>query len=158
MTGHDYSNEIAQYLSTFFAARGLSVFREVDIGRSVLGSVRRVDVLAVLDKRALAIECKYQNVSGSAEEKIVHAIEDIEKIPMPAVLCYAGKGFSRGILARLEASQAAVHARPLYCDAWELDCVLAMAFGWWDLVTKKKEQVKFNFIGGQHEIDGRETD
>ena len=44
MTGPQYANLIASYLSRRFGPRGLKVYREVQIGKSIIGKDRCVDV------------------------------------------------------------------------------------------------------------------
>jgi len=37
VTGTDYANLIASYLAKRFGARGLKVYREVQVGKSIIG-------------------------------------------------------------------------------------------------------------------------
>ena len=72
MKGNEYSDWIAEYIVSNFGERGISVYREVSIGKSIIGKNRRVDVLIVDEKnnKAIAIECKYQATTGTVDEKI----------------------------------------------------------------------------------------
>lgn len=89
---------------------GLSVRRQVPVGRRIWGPRRYIDVL-VTDptlRRSLGIECKYQKVSGTAEEKIPATIQDIAAWPMAGIVCFTGPGFSDHLRSFMLASGKAV--------------------------------------------------
>jgi hypothetical protein len=140
MTGKQYADSIATYLVRSFGARGLRVYREVPLGKSIIAKARKVDIFAVTETNdAVALECKYQDSPGTVDEKIPYALDDLEGLPIPGCIVYAGGGFSPGILHMLEASQRAARCLP---DAftWELDHFLAMSFRWWDLVVRTRSE------------------
>jgi hypothetical protein len=61
VTGKEYADLVGRYIAQNFGARGARVYREVQIGKSIIGKNRRVD-LFVVDKasdRAVAIECNH---------------------------------------------------------------------------------------------------
>ena len=89
---------------------GLAVRRQVPVARRIWGPRRHIDVL-VTDtalRRSLGIECKYQRVSGTAEEKIPATIQDIGAWPMAGIVCFAGPGFSDHLRSFMIASGRAV--------------------------------------------------
>ena len=104
------------------------------------------------EKRAIALECKYQDVSGTADEKIPYTLQDLAALRMPSALAYAGVGFSEGVLHLLQASELAAFCLPdetlkplprragesIDSGTWQLDHVLAMAFEWWDVILAGK--------------------
>ena len=146
MTGREYSLLVAHYLLANFAHRGIEVFAEVTVGKSIIGKQRRVD-LFVLDRtanRALSIECKYQGTHGTTDEKIPYTLQDIAAMRMAACLVYAGDGWSPGVRHLLEGAEAAAYCLPEPADlaqsraTQELDHVLAQCFGWWDILIGKK--------------------
>jgi hypothetical protein len=149
MTGAEYANLVASYLSKRFASRGLKVYREVRIGKTIIGKDRCVDVFCVSDegKRAFAIECKFQDSQGTVDEKIPYALDDMRALPMAGCVAYAGQGFSTGVLHMLAASPHAAYCMPLTdqsmttTDTRELDHMLAVHFGWWDVLVEKKKPV-----------------
>ena len=49
MTGGNYANLVASYVSQRFGARGLKVYREINVGKSIIGKNRRIDVFCVCD-------------------------------------------------------------------------------------------------------------
>jgi hypothetical protein len=149
-TGNAYRDLIAGYIHHNFAGHGLVVYREVALGKTVIGKDRQIDVFVIRseDRKALAIECKYQDVQGSVDEKIPYALQDLEALWVPGCLVYAGKGWSRGVVHSLEASRLAVHCLPDRSTlsrtraTRELDHVLAATFGFWELVLPATKRYK----------------
>jgi hypothetical protein len=149
VTGGDYANLVALYLARRFGARGLRVYREVRVGKSIIGKNRCVDVFCVSDPdgNAFAIECKFQDSPGTVDEKIPYALDDLEALPMAGCIAYAGKGFSEGVLHMLGAAPRAAYCFPAdgqiesSPETRELDHMLATHFGWWDVLTAGKKPV-----------------
>ena len=81
MQAHDYRDLIAGYVETNFGEKGLIVYTEVSLGKTIIGKNRKLDILVLrkTDQRSLALECKYQRVSGTADEKIPYALQDLER-------------------------------------------------------------------------------
>ena len=145
MRGNEYRDLVARYLVAAYDERGLEVYDEVTVGTSILGKPRRTDLLVLhrASGRALALECKYQDSSGTVDEKIPYALEDLRVMGMPVCLTYAGSGFSPGILHMLAASPLAAYCLPTEAltpgrETRELDIALAMSFGWWDIIINGK--------------------
>ena len=143
MTGKEYSDLIAAYITVAFGSRGVQVYREISVGKSIIGKNRKVDLL-VLDRGqnlAYAIECKYQESHGTVDEKIPYTLDDIRALQMPGCISYAGPGFSSGVVHMLEASELAAYCLPEPEElastrhTRELDHLLAMHFHWWDVVV-----------------------
>lgn len=149
MTGADYANLVAFYLSKRFGPRGLAVYREIRVGKSIIGKNRCIDVFCVreADSRAFAVECKYQDSPGTVDEKIPYALDDLDALPMAGCIAYAGRGFSDGVLHMLNASPRAAYCLPLSgqvdstSDTRELDHLIAAHFGWWDVILGAKRPV-----------------
>jgi hypothetical protein len=151
VTGHEYRKRIATYIVSAYWDRGIQVFEEVNLGTSIIGKQRRVDlfILQPQERKAFALECKYQDVSGTADEKIPYTLQDLEALRMPAAVAYAGVGFSEGVLHLLQSSELAAYCMPddtlkplgrragesIDSGTWQLDHILAMAFGWWDVIV-----------------------
>jgi hypothetical protein len=145
LSGNEFAELVAAYLAKNYGPRGLVVYREVHLGKSIIGKNRRVDILALHpeSERAMAIECKYQAVAGTADEKIPYTLEDLAALHIPAFAVYAGEGFSRGVLHLLQASRLAAYCLPGPAlapgpETLELDHLVATTFGWWGLVLKSK--------------------
>ena len=83
---------------------------EVSVGRRIWGAKRRIDVVLKHPETrvSLGIECKFQGVKGSAEEKIPATIEDIRAWPIRGIVVYAGEGFSSNIESYLLSTGMAV--------------------------------------------------
>jgi hypothetical protein len=84
VTGKEYADLVAAYVSRRFAERGLKVYREIRVGKSIIGKNRRADVFCVCEpvKAAFAIECKFQESEGTVDEKIPYALDDLAALPM----------------------------------------------------------------------------
>lgn len=148
MTGNEYADLVASYLVVNFETRGLEVYRELKLGKTIIGKNRRLD-LFLWDRRsdtALALECKYQDSSGTVDEKLIYALADLDAVPIKSGLVYAGSGFSQGIMNMLEAAPKAMYCLPhgeelnRTNDTLELDQMLAFTFGWWDLIVGAKRK------------------
>jgi hypothetical protein len=154
--GNEYKLLVGRYIKSAYAQRGLEIYDEVTVGTSILGKPRRIDLLVLepATKKALAIECKYQDSFGTVDEKIPYALDDLAALRLPSVIVYAGSGFSAGVLHLLKASSLAAYClpddtmlpmlRPRTSDAihegtWQLDHVLAQTFGWWDVILGDKK-------------------
>jgi hypothetical protein len=150
MTGNDYRDLIASYIHHNYAPHGLVVYIEISLGKTVIGKDRYIDVFVVRpdDRKAVAIECKYQDSLGTVDEKIPYALLDLEALWVPGCLVYAGKGWSRGVLHSLEASRLAAYCLPDGATlargklTRELDHMLAAIFGLWELVLPANKQFR----------------
>ena len=149
MTGAEYANLVASYISKRFASRTLKVYREIRVGKTIIGKNRCIDIFCVSDdtQKAFAIECKFQDSQGTVDEKIPYALDDLRALPMAGCIAYAGQGFSDGVLHMLAASRHAAYCLPTIgqtettAETKELDHVLAVHFGWWDVLIEKKKPV-----------------
>ena len=149
MTGTEYANLIGAYVSKRFGPRTLKVYREIKVGKTIIGKNRCIDIFCVSDdtQKAFAIECKFQDSQGTVDEKISYALDDLRALPMAGCIAYAGQGFSDGVLHMLAASRHAAYCLPTIgqtettAETKELDHVLAVHFGWWDVLIEKKQPV-----------------
>jgi hypothetical protein len=149
MTGAEYANLVGGYISKRFGPRGVKVYREIRVGKTIIGKNRRIDILCVNEggNTAFAIECKFQDSQGTVDEKIPYALDDLRALPMSACIAYAGQGFSDGVLHMLSASRDAAYCLPTpglaetSADTWELDHLLAVHFGWWDVLVEKSKPI-----------------
>jgi hypothetical protein len=96
-------------------ALGLEAHTEFKMGRRIWGAERRIDIVLTnpADGKRIGIECKYQGVQGSAEEKIPSTIQDMDAWPIRGVVAFAGDGLSTNMKAFLLASGKAVHLSDL---------------------------------------------
>lgn len=156
MTGGEYANLVASYVARRFAARMLRVYREIRIGKTIIGKNRCVDIFCVSgdSQKAFAIECKYQDSLGTVDEKIPYALDDLRALPMAGCIAYAGQGFSAGVLHMLAASKDAAYCLPepgqsvATVETRELDHVLAVYFGWWDVLVEHRRPIQADLLSG----------
>jgi hypothetical protein len=78
---------------------GLEATEQVRVARRIWGAVRRIDVVLThpQTRKTLGIECKYQAVTGTAEEKIPSVINDIGAWPIPGLVVFDGEGFTENM-------------------------------------------------------------
>ena len=99
-------------------ALGLEAETQVALGQRIWGRDRRIDV--VLTRRdtgvMLGVECKFQRVSGSTEEKILATISDIGAWPIRGLVVVHGDGFSPDFKAFVRSSGKAIEFAEL--DTW----------------------------------------
>ncbi len=103
---------------------GLEVRSEARVGRRIWGAQRRIDVVMTHPKTRmrLGVECKYQGVTGTAEEKIPATIRDIEAWPIKGIIVIAGPGFSSNMRGFLDSTGVVV-------DLDDLEDWLKLYFG-----------------------------
>ena len=84
MTGTEYANLVGSYVARRFDARALKVYREIKIGKTIIGKNRCIDIFCVNgdQDRAFAIECKFQDSQGTVDEKIPYALDDLRALPI----------------------------------------------------------------------------
>jgi hypothetical protein len=99
---------------------GLEAKEQVRVARRIWGAVRKIDVVITHPetRKTLGIECKYQAVPGTAEEKIPSTIKDIGAWPIPGLVVFAGEGFTENMKMFLISTGKAVELselRPWLC-------------------------------------------
>lgn len=149
MSGGAYANLVAFYVARRFGSRQLKVYREIKVGKTIIGKNRCIDIFCVCEStnKAFAIECKYQDQKGTADVKIAYALEDLRALPIEGCIAYAGGGFSEGVRHLLAASKHAAYCLPdagqtdTTAKTRELDHLLAAHFGWWDVLVERKKPV-----------------
>lgn len=75
---------------------GLLVQEQYQCARRISGGKRYIDVVLMhpASRLCLGVECKSQESTGSAEEKIPLTIEDLSHWPIRGVVVISGDGFS----------------------------------------------------------------
>ncbi len=153
MTGNEYKKLIGRYIAAAYGHRGLEVYEEVSLGTSIIGKQRRIDLFVLgPDAQALCVECKFQDSSGTADEKIPYALNDMAAQRIPGVIVYAGNGFSPGVSHLLQGSEYAAYcwpnpellkpvgrgSGPMSSGTWQLDHIIAQTFKFWDVILGSK--------------------
>jgi len=75
---------------------GLESREQVRVARRIWGAIRHIDVVIThpQTRKTLGVECKFQGVTGTAEEKIPAVINDIAAWPISGLVVFAGAGFT----------------------------------------------------------------
>jgi PD-(D/E)XK nuclease superfamily protein len=117
-------DDLVQKVAALAQSLGLDASTQVKVGRRLWGAVRKIDVVAIhpATRKTLGLECKFQGVVGTAEEKIPATIQDIVAWPIPGLVVFAGPGFSENMRAFLLSTGKAVEFEDLH--QW-----LALFFG-----------------------------
>src|SRR5580658_5930815 len=89
-------DELVKAVAQLARELGLEAKEQVRVARRIWGAVRKIDVVIThpQTRKTLGVECKYQAVPGTAEEKIPSVIKDIEAWPIPGLVVFAGDGFT----------------------------------------------------------------
>jgi len=89
---------------------GLEAIEQVKVARRIWGAERYIDVVLThpQTRKTLGVECKFQAVRGTAEEKIPATIKDIEAWPIPGLVVFAGEGFTENMRCFLISTGRAV--------------------------------------------------
>jgi hypothetical protein len=103
-------DELVKAVADLGLRLGLAVKEQVQVARRIWGARRKIDVVLTdkVTRRTLGIECKYQSVGGTAEEKIPSTIQDIGAWPIPGLVVFAGEGFTENMKAFLVSTGKAV--------------------------------------------------
>lgn len=108
-------DELVKEVVALAQSLGLQVRTQVRVARRIWGAVRRIDVVLTHSetRRTLGLECKFQSVQGTAEEKIPSTIQDIAAWPIPGLVVFDGEGFTPNMRSFLIASGKAVEFNEL---------------------------------------------
>jgi hypothetical protein len=108
-------DELAKLVMKLGENLGLEAKEQVRVARRIWGAERRIDVVLIhpATRKTLGIECKFQSVVGSAEEKIPATIKDIEAWPITGLVVFAGPGFSENMRSFLISTGKAVEFEDL---------------------------------------------
>ena len=103
-------NDLVKAVTALAETLGLQAKEQVRVARRIWGAVRNIDVVLTdpSSRKRLGVECKFQAVSGTAEEKIPSTIQDIAAWPIPGIVVFAGTGFTDNMRAFLISSGKAV--------------------------------------------------
>jgi hypothetical protein len=103
-------DELVKRVSELGRKLGLESMEQVRVARRIWGAVRKIDVVLIhpQTRKTLGVECKYQSVLGTAEEKIPSTIKDIDAWPIPGLVVFAGSGFTENMRSYLISTGKAV--------------------------------------------------
>ena len=103
-------DELAQAVARLGRDLGLESMEQLKVARRIWGAERYIDVVLThpQTRKTLGVECKFQAVRGTAEEKIPATIKDIEAWPIPGLVVFAGEGFTENMRCFLISTGRAV--------------------------------------------------
>jgi hypothetical protein len=103
-------DELVNAVVTLAQELGLESREQVRVARRIWGAIRHIDVVLThpQTRKTLGLECKYQAVLGTAEEKIPAVINDIAAWPIPGLVVFAGSGFTDNMRSFLISTGKAV--------------------------------------------------
>ncbi len=108
-------DELAKLVIALGQTLGLETREQFRVARRIWGAERRIDVVLIhpATRKTLGIECKFQSVVGSAEEKIPAIIKDIDAWPIHGIVVFAGAGFSENMRSFLISTGKAIEFEDL---------------------------------------------
>ena len=108
-------DELARAVAALGRQLGLEPMEQVRVARRIWGAERFIDVVLTHSqtRKTLGLECKFQGVRGTAEEKIPATIKDIEAWPIPGLVVFAGEGFTENMRSFLISTGKAVEFEEL---------------------------------------------
>jgi hypothetical protein len=88
----------------------LETREQYKVAKRIWGADRNIDVVlrSPGTGKTLGVECKFQDVSGTAEEKIPTTIQDISAWPIAGIVVFSGKGFTTNMRSFLISTGKAV--------------------------------------------------
>ena len=94
---------------------GLEARRQYKVARRLWGAERRIDVVLRHPStgKTLGVECKNQDVGGTAEEKIPTTIQDMKAWPIEGLVVFSGPGFTENMKSYLISTGKAVEYKDL---------------------------------------------
>lgn len=92
-------DELVKAVAELAQNLGLESRQQVRVARRIWGAIRHIDVVLTHPetRKTLGLECKFQAVTGTAEEKIPSVINDIAAWPIPGLVVFAGDGFTENM-------------------------------------------------------------
>ena len=111
-------DELVRAVADLAQNLGLESRKQVRVARRIWGAIRHIDVVIThpQTRKTLGVECKFQSVTGTAEEKIPAVINDIAAWPIPGLVVFAGAGFTENMKLFLISTGKAVEFPDL--DPW----------------------------------------
>lgn len=108
-------NQLIKEVRELAESLGLEAREQYKVARRIWGAERRIDVVLRHKQsgKALGVECKYQEVGGTAEEKIPSTIQDIAAWPIDGLVVFWGEGFTENMKSFLISTGKAVSFRDL---------------------------------------------
>jgi len=103
-------DELVKAVAQLGKELGLESNEQVRVARRIWGAKRHIDVVLThpQTRKTLGVECKFQAVGGTAEEKVPSTIQDIGAWPISGLVVFAGEGFTENMKSFLISTGKAV--------------------------------------------------
>ena len=101
----EFENRSSQIFENRLAIGGKQYVRHLPVGRTIYDNPRKSDLYIVnrqLFPEDLIIECKWQQTSGSVDEKYPFLVQNIKKTQIPTIILIDGNGYKPGALKWLK--------------------------------------------------------
>lgn len=125
INGNMLRDALVSYIASWDA--GLAIKTEVNLGMRFMGTPRRIDILVYnpRNNKAVGIECKLQQTSGTAYEKFNYALDDCLAAPIPTLLVFAGNEIRMDMRSKLILSGIGIEVGyRLTTDGNQIECIL----------------------------------
>jgi hypothetical protein len=108
-------DELVKQVCALGMKLGLDAKEQYKVARRIWGAERNIDVVLRNPKngKTLGVECKFQAVAGTAEEKIPTTIQDIGAWPIEGIVVFSGVGFTDNMKSYLISTGKAVEFQDL---------------------------------------------
>jgi hypothetical protein len=81
----------------------IEVYKESWVGERYLGTHRKLDIVVrnKSNNLTIGIEAKIQYSSGSADQKVIYALEDCRRCPIPSIIAFSGDKIRTDLKSKL---------------------------------------------------------
>lgn len=100
-----FNNCKKQILENINLIKGMQFITQMPVGETIYGTVRKCDFLIFNSEKfpnGLIIECKWQQSTGSVDEKYPYLIYNIVKTGIPTIILIDGGGYKKAALEWLK--------------------------------------------------------
>ncbi|MCR4437410.1 MAG: hypothetical protein NUV41_16590 [Eubacteriales bacterium] len=94
-----FRNAIVEYIRNW--KQEIDIALEKPVGYRFVDNPRVIDILLHYNGKFMGIEAKYQEVEGTAYQKLFYTLEDCKNAPIPVLIVFAGKGIKTDVKSRL---------------------------------------------------------
>jgi hypothetical protein len=103
MSGNAFRDAVKDYIESWSKNNNLNIDIEIEkvVGYRFVGSLRKVDIVLHKDGKFLGIECKYQEVEGTAYQKLIYTLDDCKNTPILCIIVFSGNGIKHDVKSKL---------------------------------------------------------
>ena len=98
--GNRFKEAVKRYIESW--GENIEIKEETILGYRFVNVPRKMDlILRNKNNRYLAIECKLQETSGTAYQKLSYALDDVKSCPVPTIIVFAGNEIKPDMKSKL---------------------------------------------------------